>query len=149
MYRKLIFLELTAIRVCSPEEFYCTFILQILQYKGIETLEQSWVRSVLLTPGSSRKNLMMWVLSYLCPTEAAVLPTAPEHTHTQSKLSIVLFMLNLLQIFWCITGCVPILAPFPHLFLILSCLHRSSTYLTLILRFLQLSHALPLCRILH
>lgn len=57
--------------------------LEILEYKGLETLERSWVRSVLVTPGSPRKNLMMWVLSYLCPTEAADLPTVPEHTHTQ------------------------------------------------------------------
>ncbi|KAG7175522.1 uncharacterized protein LOC121858087 [Homarus americanus] len=65
------------------EEEVITYIItqiQALEYNDMETLEPSWVRSVLLTAGGPRQKLMMWVLSQLCPTEAAELATVPQHS---------------------------------------------------------------------
>nr|XP_053652135.1 uncharacterized protein LOC128702126 isoform X1 [Cherax quadricarinatus] len=60
--------------------------LEYLSYNGLETMEPSWVRSVLLTAGVPRQSLMLWVLSQLVPTEAAEISTAPPHIHTQRIL---------------------------------------------------------------
>ncbi|XP_045626019.1 uncharacterized protein [Procambarus clarkii] len=56
--------------------------LEALKYNGLETLEPSWVHSVLVTPGAPRQSLLTWALIQLFPLEAAELATAPQHVHT-------------------------------------------------------------------
>lgn len=51
----------------------------------METLEPSWVQSVLLTAGGPRQNLLKWVLEQFSPAEAVEVRALPPTLQMQSK----------------------------------------------------------------
>lgn len=63
----------------------------MLEYPGMETLEPSWVQSVLLTAGGARLSLLMWVLGQFSPAEAAEVQALPQSLQLQSKRLVVGF----------------------------------------------------------
>ncbi|XP_042890644.1 uncharacterized protein LOC122265389 [Penaeus japonicus] len=60
--------------------------IDVLEYPGMETLEPSWVQSVLLTAGGARLSLLMWVLGQFSPAEAAEVQALPQSLQLQRIL---------------------------------------------------------------
>ena len=58
---------------------------QTLECDELDTLEPQWVRSVLVSPGRPRQNLLNWVFARLCPSEFSTLSTVPPHAQGQSE----------------------------------------------------------------
>ncbi|XP_068244763.1 uncharacterized protein [Palaemon carinicauda] len=62
-------------------------LLEKLRYDTVlDSMEPSWVRSVLVEVGPARHNLLVWVHSQLCPTEAEELQASLKQTHFQKIL---------------------------------------------------------------
>ncbi|XP_037772678.1 uncharacterized protein LOC119568293 [Penaeus monodon] len=60
--------------------------IDVLEYPGMETLEPSWVQSVLLMAGGRRLNLLMWVLEQFSPAEAVEVQALPQTLQMQRIL---------------------------------------------------------------
>lgn len=60
--------------------------IDVLEYPGMETLEPSWVQSVLLTAGGPRQNLLKWVLEQFSPAEAVEVRALPQTLQMQRIL---------------------------------------------------------------
>ncbi|XP_066969423.1 uncharacterized protein [Macrobrachium rosenbergii] len=62
-------------------------LIEKLHYDAeLDSMEPGWIRSVLVEASPARHNLLVWVLSQFCPSDAEDLQSSLKQTHSQKIL---------------------------------------------------------------